>query len=84
MTSDWEDTSLTPFERETVAWMDEELDVRDPDLPGSADGLRWVGLGGGALAVLGAAVAFSAAAPLTLAGWILLVVGFALVWEGSR
>ncbi len=83
MTNDWEDASLTPYERETVAWMEEELDLRDSDLPGSADGAGRVGVAGGAVAAFGAVVAFSAAAPLALAGWILLVIGFFMVWEGS-
>ena len=83
MTNDWEDASLTPYERETVAWMEEELDLRDPGPPGAADGPGRVGLVGGAVAVLGAVVTFSAAAPLALAGWILLVVGFVVIWEGA-
>ncbi|MDQ1567205.1 MAG: hypothetical protein QOF96_2085, partial [Actinomycetota bacterium] len=32
MTDDGDDKSLTPWERETVAWMEKELDVRDPGL----------------------------------------------------
>jgi hypothetical protein len=78
VTNDWEDASLTPYERETVAWMEEELDLRD-----SADGAGRGGVAGGAVAAFGAVVAFSAAAPLALAGWILLVIGFFMVWEGS-
>jgi hypothetical protein len=86
LTDDWEDTSLTPWERETVAWMEDELDLRDPAAPHPAgrrpaDRLGPMFLVGGAITLFGAVVAFTAGAPLGLAGWILLLVGLVVVWD---
>lgn len=83
MTDDGDDTSLTPWERETVAWMEKELDVRDPGLacPRPADGPGPMLLVGVATAVFGAVAAMITGPPLDIAGWIVLLVGLAIVWE---
>ena len=86
MTDDWEDASLTPWERETVAWMEEQLDFRDPPSPGRvgrrpADHPGAMFFVGSAITMFGAVVAFTAGAPLGFAGWILLVVGLVVVWD---
>src|SRR3954464_6771113 len=81
--------SLTPWERETVAWMDEELDLRDPGLPPPAvttpgrvaTGPRPMLFGGAAAFSCGIVVAVTARAPLDVAGWILVLIGLVTVWE---
>ena len=83
MTDDGDGTSLTPWERETVAWMEKEFDIHEPGparpRPAGEPGPLLVA--GVATAVFGAVVAFVAAAPLDLAGWIVLLVGLTIVWE---
>jgi hypothetical protein len=72
--------SLTPWERETVAWMEEELGLRDPGLPGRAGRMP---LAGAMVSLFGMLVALTAQAPLGVAGWIVVLIGLVIVWDRS-
>jgi hypothetical protein len=80
--------SLSPWERATVAWMEAELDLRDPGLAPPGDGYRRPGgkpgprlFAGTAVSLFGIVVAVTGGAPLDIAGWILVLVGLVIVWE---
>jgi hypothetical protein len=83
MTEEGEDASLTPYEMEMVARMEEELDLREPGPPGGGPVIRQevIAVAGFVVAAFGAVIAFAAETPLTLAGWILVLVGLVMIWE---
>ena len=86
MIEDRDGAPLTPWERDVVARMEEELGPRDEarrgpvgHLPTDPPGpMLLVGAG---TTFFGIVVAFTAGTPLGLAGWILLLIGLVIVWE---
>ena len=84
MAVEWDDPQLTPRERRIIARMEEEFGDHDSRMaarraaerPGP---LLFIGV---AVAVQGSVLAFgiSGPTPLAIAGYILIVVGLAIVW----
>ena len=81
MAIDWDDLSLSPWEQEVIARMEDEFGRPGPGRVGQGPGpLLFVGA---AVAVCGTVLAFGipTQAPLAISGYILMLVGLMIVWN---
>ena len=88
MAVDWDDLPLSPWEQHVIAAMEAEFGRDNPGIPGRAGRRPMERPGpllviGAAVAAFGTVLAFGVPTghtPLALAGYILIVVGFMIVW----
>ena len=89
MAIDWDDLPLSPWEQDVIAAMEDEFGRDDPGVsfragPRPMEGPGPLLLIGAAVAVFGTVLAFGVPTghtPLAMAGYILILVGFAIVWD---